>query len=94
MEAVAETAGKAPALRRRLERGSLLGALMIAPAVVFIIVLVGGPLILAIYVSFTDATAGSLSDTAKAMNLLATSFSTGAYTATFTPASPYPSTRR
>jgi multiple sugar transport system permease protein len=61
MEAVADTAGRAPALRRRLERGSLLGALMIAPAIAFILVLVGGPLILAIYVSFTDATAGSLS---------------------------------
>jgi multiple sugar transport system permease protein len=61
MEAVADTAGRAPAFRRRLERGSLLGALMIAPAVAFILVLVGGPLILAIYVSFTDATAGSLS---------------------------------
>jgi multiple sugar transport system permease protein len=61
MEAVADTAGRAPAFRRRLERGSLLGALMIAPAIAFILVLVGGPLILAIYVSFTDATAGSLS---------------------------------
>jgi multiple sugar transport system permease protein len=61
MEAVADTAGQAPALGRRLERGSLLGALMIAPAIAFILVLVGGPLILAIYVSFTDATAGSLS---------------------------------
>jgi multiple sugar transport system permease protein len=60
MGAVAETASRAPALRRRLEKGNLLGALMIAPAIVFIIVLVGGPLILAIYVSFTDATAGSL----------------------------------
>jgi multiple sugar transport system permease protein len=61
MEAVADTAGRAPGLSRRLERGSLLGALMIAPAIAFILVLVGGPLILAIYVSFTDATAGSLS---------------------------------
>jgi multiple sugar transport system permease protein len=43
-----------------LEKGNLLGALMIAPAIAFIVVLVGGPLILAIYVSFTDATAGSL----------------------------------
>ena len=60
MGAVAETASRAPALRRSLERGNLLGALMIAPAIVFIAVLVGGPLILAIYVSFTDATAGSL----------------------------------
>ena len=34
---------------------------MIAPAVVFILLLVGGPLILAVYLSFTDATAGSLS---------------------------------
>jgi multiple sugar transport system permease protein len=61
MEAVADTAGTAPTLRRRLERGRLLGALMIAPAIIFILVLVGGPLLLAIYVSFTDATAGSLS---------------------------------
>ena len=60
MGAVAETASRVPALRRRLEKGNLLGALMIAPAIAFIVVLVGGPLILAIYVSFTDATAGSL----------------------------------
>jgi multiple sugar transport system permease protein len=61
MEAVADTAGTAPALRRRLERGRLLGGLMIAPAIIFIAVLVGGPLLLAIYVSFTDASAGALS---------------------------------
>jgi multiple sugar transport system permease protein len=43
------------------ERRSFLAALLISPAVIFIGVLVGAPLVLAIYLSFTDATAGSLS---------------------------------
>jgi multiple sugar transport system permease protein len=43
------------------ERRSFLAALLISPAVIFISVLVGAPLVLAIYLSFTDATAGSLS---------------------------------
>jgi multiple sugar transport system permease protein len=50
--------------RRRLryvgERRGFLAALLISPAVLFIGALVGAPLVLAIYVSFTDATAGSL----------------------------------
>jgi multiple sugar transport system permease protein len=43
------------------ERRGFLAAFLISPAVLFIGALVGGPLILAIYLSFTDATAGSLS---------------------------------
>ncbi len=42
------------------ENRSVLAAALIAPAVVFILLLVGTPLLLAIYLSFTDATAGSL----------------------------------
>jgi multiple sugar transport system permease protein len=43
------------------ERRGVLATLLISPAVVFIGLLVGAPLGLAIYLSFTDATAGSLS---------------------------------
>jgi multiple sugar transport system permease protein len=43
------------------ERRGFLAAFLISPAVLFIGLLVGGPLILAIYLSFTNATAGSLS---------------------------------
>jgi multiple sugar transport system permease protein len=42
------------------ESRRVLAAALISPAVIFIVVLVGGPLLLAIYLSFTDATAGSL----------------------------------
>ena len=48
-------------LRYAAERRGVLAALLISPAVLFIGVLVGVPLVLAIYLSFTDATAGSLS---------------------------------
>jgi multiple sugar transport system permease protein len=44
-----------------LEERRFLGPLLIAPAVLFITLLVGAPLGLAIYLSLTDATAGSLS---------------------------------
>jgi multiple sugar transport system permease protein len=47
-------------LRYVAERRGVLATLLIAPAVLFIGVLVGVPLVLAIYLSFTDATAGSL----------------------------------
>ena len=54
-----------PSRRRRLryvtERRGFLATLLISPAVLFIGLLVGAPLLLAIYLSFTDATAGSLS---------------------------------
>ena len=51
-----------PVRRRRnlLEERRFLAPVLIAPAVLFIAALVGGPLILAIYLSLTDATAGSL----------------------------------
>src|SRR4029453_2606790 len=44
-----------------LEERRFLAPLLIAPAVLFIALLVGVPLVLAIYLSLTDATAGSLS---------------------------------
>jgi multiple sugar transport system permease protein len=43
------------------EQRRFLAPALIAPAVIFIALLVGGPFLLAIYLSFTDATAGSLS---------------------------------
>ena len=43
------------------ESRRVLAAALIAPAVIFILLLVGTPFVLAIYLSFTDATAGSLS---------------------------------
>jgi multiple sugar transport system permease protein len=57
-------AAEARPLRRRrnlLEQRRVLAPALIAPAVVFIALLVGAPLILAVYLSFTDATAGALS---------------------------------
>ena len=42
------------------EERRFLGPLLIAPAVLFIVLLVGAPLVLAVYLSLTDATAGSL----------------------------------
>jgi multiple sugar transport system permease protein len=60
--AVAAPAG--PTVRRRrnlLEERRFLAPVLIAPAVLFIVLLVGGPLVLAIYLSFTNAIAGSLS---------------------------------
>jgi multiple sugar transport system permease protein len=51
--------------RRRYltERRGFLATLLISPAVIFIGLLVGVPLGLALYLSFTDATAGSLTGT-------------------------------
>ena len=43
------------------ESRRILASALIAPAVIFIVLLVGTPFVLAIYLSFTDATAGSLS---------------------------------
>jgi multiple sugar transport system permease protein len=55
-------ASRARARRRDVLEGKrFLAAFLISPAVLFIGALVGGPLILAVYLSFTDATAGSLS---------------------------------
>src|SRR5437762_10206485 len=47
-------------LRYVAERRGVLATLLISPSVLFIAALVGAPLVLAIYLSFTDATAGSL----------------------------------
>jgi multiple sugar transport system permease protein len=60
---VAAVAGAEPrgrGWRDVFEERRFLAPLLIAPAVIFIALLVGGPLILAIYLSLTDATAGSL----------------------------------
>jgi multiple sugar transport system permease protein len=63
---VAAVAGGLVRPRRRrwrnlLEEKRFLGPALIAPAVVFVIVVVGVPLVWAIYLSLTDATGGSLS---------------------------------
>jgi len=59
-----EAAAVARPRRRRwtnvFERPGFLASFLISPAVLFIAVLVGGPLLLAIYLSFTDASSGSL----------------------------------
>jgi multiple sugar transport system permease protein len=51
-----------PRARRRdlLENRRFLAGALIAPAVLFIVLLVGIPLLLAVYLAFTDATSGSL----------------------------------
>src|SRR6185312_11285301 len=49
-----------PRLRYLTERRGFLATLLISPAVLFIAALVGVPLVLSVYLSFTDATAGSL----------------------------------
>jgi multiple sugar transport system permease protein len=51
-----------PRRRRRdlLEQRRFLAPVLIAPAVIFVGLLVGAPLILSVYLSLTDATAGSL----------------------------------
>jgi multiple sugar transport system permease protein len=56
-------AARRPGARRWtnvFERPVFLASILISPAVVFVTALVGGPLLLAIWLSFTDATAGSL----------------------------------
>src|SRR5262249_50941002 len=61
MAAVAVGASRRRRLRYVTERRGVLATLLISPAVIFIGALVGAPLVLAVYLSFTDATAGSLS---------------------------------
>jgi multiple sugar transport system permease protein len=55
-------AQRVPRARKRdlLESRRFLAGALIAPAVLFIVLLVGIPLVLAIYLAFTDATSGSL----------------------------------
>jgi multiple sugar transport system permease protein len=62
MEAHAARARPVPGrLRRALESRRVLAPLLIAPAVVFMVLVVGIPFVWAIYLSFTDAIGGSLS---------------------------------
>lgn len=56
----ARASGGVVRLRDRLEDRRVLAPVLIGPAVLFILLLVGAPLLLAIYLSFTSAFAGSL----------------------------------
>jgi multiple sugar transport system permease protein len=47
--------------RNIFEQQRFLAALLIGPAIVFILALVGGPLVLSVYLSLTDAVGGTLS---------------------------------
>ena len=60
MEAVAEAKGPRGRWRYALEERRFLAPALIAPAVIFVGLLVGAPLVLSVYLSLTDATAGSL----------------------------------
>ena len=56
------TEGSSPARRRGrplTDRRGWLGAMMIAPAVLYIVLIVGMPFVLALYYSVSDITAGS-----------------------------------
>ncbi|HEY6113503.1 MAG TPA: hypothetical protein VIV37_05325, partial [Gaiellaceae bacterium] len=60
----AQAAGAKPAhgrWRHALESRRVLAPLLIAPAVVFMLLVVGVPFVWAIYLSFTNAIGGSLS---------------------------------
>ncbi len=61
MASVAAAAARGRRLDHLTESRGFLASILISPAVLFILLLVGGPLILAVELSFTDATAGSLS---------------------------------
>jgi multiple sugar transport system permease protein len=61
VEAVAEARRPRGRWRDVLEERRFLAPLLISPAVLYIVLLVGAPLGLAVYLSLTDATAGSLS---------------------------------
>ena len=60
MEALAAARPRGRRWRDVFERPGVLASVLISPAVVFVLVLVGGPLILAIGLSFTNATSGEL----------------------------------
>ncbi len=60
MEALAAARPRGRRWTDVFERPGVLASLLISPAVVFVLVLVGGPLLLAIGLSFTNATAGQL----------------------------------
>jgi multiple sugar transport system permease protein len=61
VEAVAQARPRGRRWRDILERPAFLASVLISPAVIFITALVAAPLGLAVWLSFTDATAGSLS---------------------------------
>ena len=48
-----------PKIRRLFEQDRFLGPLLIAPAILYIVLLVGFPFVFAIYLSLTDATVGN-----------------------------------
>jgi multiple sugar transport system permease protein len=60
MSAVAAAGGSRRRLRYVTERRGFLATFLVSPAVLLIGALVGAPLVLAVYLSFTDAQAGSL----------------------------------
>jgi multiple sugar transport system permease protein len=60
LEAVAAGRSRTRRFRDLFEERRFLAPALIAPAVLFIVLLVGGPLGLAIYLGLTDATAGAL----------------------------------
>jgi multiple sugar transport system permease protein len=60
LEAVAARRRRPRRFRDLFEERRFLAPALIGPAVLFVALLVGGPLILAVYLSLTDATAGSL----------------------------------
>ncbi|MDE3024486.1 MAG: sugar ABC transporter permease [Acidobacteriota bacterium] len=60
MVTMAARGSRLKGLRYAAEGRGFLATLLISPAVLFIAALVGAPLALAVYLSFTDATAGSL----------------------------------
>ncbi len=60
MEAVAAARPRGRRWADVFERRGFLASLLIAPAVIFIAALVGGPLALAVWLSFTNSTAGQL----------------------------------
>jgi multiple sugar transport system permease protein len=61
VEAAAVARPRASRLGDALERKGVLASVLISPAVVFVLALVAAPLALAVWLSFTNATAGSLS---------------------------------
>jgi len=58
VEALAATRPRGRRWTDVFERPGVLASVLISPAVIFVLVLVGGPLLLAIWLSFTNATSG------------------------------------
>ena len=60
MEAVAASRPRGRRLTNVFERPGVFASVLISPAVIFVLLLVGGPLLIAIGLSFTNATSGEL----------------------------------